>query len=65
MHLNDVTREKYDHRVLGTGVLDLDNLFSKIKKLSEMPLLILEHSAEVTEKEIKKETELVENRLNQ
>ena len=60
MHLDDVTPEMRDHRVLGKGILDLTRLFSEIKKLPKMPILILEHSAEVKEEEIIGEIKLVE-----
>jgi len=63
MHLDDVTSDKLDHRVLGSGILNLDDLFSKIKKLPKMPFLILEHSGEVGEDEILQEVKLVEKHL--
>lgn len=86
MHLDDVTPEMHDHRVLGKGILDLERLFGEINKLRRLrhpefisgsmmlkqvqhdglplPLLILEHSAEVKEEEIKKEVELIEEKLD-
>lgn len=63
MHLDDVTPQKHDHRALGKGILDLEKMFAEIKKLPRMPLLILEHSAEVKEEEIIREVKLVEKYL--
>lgn len=63
IHLDDVDTENYDHRILGTGVLNLARLFAEIKKLPIMPLLVLEHSAEIGEEEIGEEVKLVENYL--
>lgn len=63
MHLDDVTADRLDHRVLGSGVLDLNKLFLHIGQQSHLPFLILEHSAEVKEKEIRKEVKLVEKYL--
>lgn len=63
MHLGGVDKSRVDHRVLGTGILDLDKLFSEIKRLPRMPFLILEHSAEVKEQEILEEVKSVEKYL--
>ena len=64
MHLDDVTPDMKDHRVLGKGILDLEKMFKGIASISS-PLLILEHSAEVTEQEILGEVKLVEKYLGQ
>ncbi|MFH0864392.1 MAG: TIM barrel protein [Candidatus Gottesmanbacteria bacterium] len=63
MHIDDVNQKLHDHRVLGQGILNLDKMFKGIKKLAPMPILILEHSAEVTEQEILGEVKLVEKYL--
>jgi len=52
-----------DHQVLGTGEINLENLFRKIKKLSPLPPIVLEHAAGVKEEEILKEKKMVEKFL--
>lgn len=59
MHLSGIKNDR-DHWSITAG-LNLENLFSQIKNLPKLPFLILEHSAEVTEKEILKEKNLIEN----
>lgn len=59
IHLHDVS-QNLDHRILGTGKVNLPILFSEIKKLKIRPYLVLEHSGEPEEKEILEEKKLVE-----
>jgi len=59
MHLSDV-KDGCDHRAFGGGEIDLGGLLGKIKRLSKQPLLILEHSGEVTEKEILREKNIID-----
>ncbi len=63
IHLDDVTPQMRDHRVLGKGILNLEKMFGEIKKLPKMPILVLEHSAEVKENEILEEVNLVDSYL--
>lgn len=63
IHLHDVNNDNLDHRVLGTGKVDLESLFFEVKKLKIRPYLILEHSGEPSEEEIIKEKKLVEKYL--
>ena len=62
MHLHDV-KDNLDHRILGTGKVNLESLFFEIKKLKIKPYLVLEHSGEPSVEEIIKEKKLVEKYL--
>ncbi|MBI4100765.1 TIM barrel protein [Candidatus Microgenomates bacterium] len=61
MHLSGIKNGR-DHWSI-TESLNLLDLFSHIKKLKEEPLIILEHSGEVTEDEISTEKNLIEKAL--
>jgi sugar phosphate isomerase/epimerase len=63
MHIDDVDKLRFDHRALSKGILDLDRLFSQIRRLPKRPFLVLEHSAQVKEEEILEEIKLVEKYL--
>lgn len=63
MHLHDVTKDNLDHRILGTGKVNILSLFFNIKRLKIKPYLVLEHSGEPKEEEVVKEKEIVEKYL--